>query len=80
MPVKGSHAPGEAPPNLGGKRTNNATTPLARNSQMISDSVQAVASPLAAKRTHSMRSLASVSLISLRALRAMMAMTAAPTP
>src|SRR5258706_231341 len=52
-PAKGPRAPADrvepAEPNLplGGKRTNSVTRPLPRNNQMISDSVQAVASALA---------------------------------
>src|SRR5215471_9428884 len=69
-----------AAPQRGGIRTISATTPLARNSQTISDSVHAVATVLTANRTQSNRSRASVSLTSLMALRAMMVMTAAPTP
>lgn len=60
MPARGSQAPAEPEePSfpLGGKRTNSVTTPLPRNSQMISDSVQAVAKALAAKRIQSSRAL-----------------------
>ena len=61
-------------------RTISATTPEARNSQMISDSVQAVVSALTPNSAHSSRSFPRVSFTSLSALRAMMAMTAAPMP
>jgi len=47
---------------------------------MISDSVQAVTSPLAAKSVQRSRSLPSVMRTSFSTLRAMMAITAAPIP
>src|SRR6185503_1522821 len=79
-PTTGSSAFVVAAPQRGGTRTTSATTPLAMNNQMISDSVHAVATVLMANSAQSSRSRASVSLTSLMALRAMIVMTAAPMP
>src|SRR4051812_48359036 len=65
---------------LGMDLTALATTPLSTNSQMASDSLQAVTSALSMKMPHSRRSPASVSFSSFCTLRAMMEMTAAPIP
>jgi len=63
-----------------GKRATSITTPLRRNSQATSDSVQAVTSALSAKIAHATRSPPSVERMSFQALRPMIAMTAAPMP
>src|SRR5262249_28652415 len=66
--------------NQGQQRTSNTSTPLARKTQMISDSVQAVINALPTKTTQSKRWGLSVSRTSLKALRAIIAMTAARIP
>jgi hypothetical protein len=66
--------------NRGKERTTKTSSPLARKTQMISDSVQAVMMALPAKTAQSSRSFLMVKRTSLKALRAMIAMTAAPMP
>ncbi len=57
-----------------------ARTPLARNTQTTSDSVQAVITAATVNSDHRSLSRARVMRVSLTALRTMMAMTAAPMP
>jgi hypothetical protein len=64
----------------GGAWATIVTTPESRNSQAISDSVQAVTTAITAKITHCSLSLAIVSFASLYAASTMMPITAAPTP
>ncbi len=64
----------------GGAFTSTAMTPLARKTQTISDSVQAVTTVLTPNSTHNSASFASVIRTSFTALRPMIAMTAAPIP
>ena len=65
---------------FGGPRVSAGMSPHNRNTQMISDSVQAVTTALAAKMAHRSRSRPSVIRTSFSTLRAMMAITAAPIP
>src|SRR4051812_8342020 len=73
-----SSSAASAAPRLGAALINSATTPLATNNHMTSDSVQAVTTALVANSTHNRGSRASVSFVSLCTLRAMIAITAAP--
>src|SRR5207253_7728218 len=67
-----------APPDFGRALIAIATTPLPRNSQKISDSVQPVTTAETPNSPQRSGSRASVIFASLNALRAMIAITAAP--